>query len=190
MRKDFLDRVVALRPELCRQAARFIGKQTQLGTPEDFVQDTIVTALQTAHQYEDDNLAGWLVTILDHHIRNARRRVRVRTSVPLMRPASAANGNEAGEVMIELPVAATQDLTIELEDVLAVLQTLSPADQEVIRLYRIEGLPHEEIAERLGVAPGTVHSRLSRATARLRAACEATPGVPEEPLPPAYGRAA
>lgn len=189
MREDFLDRVVALRPELCRQAARFIGKQTQLGAPEDFVQDTIVTALQTAHRYEDDNLAGWLVTILDRHIRNARRRVWVRTSVPLVQPDPTADGDEAGEVMIEFPVAATQDLTIEVEDVLSVLQTLPASDQEIIHLHRIDGMSHEEIAERLDVALGTIHSRLSRATARLRAACEAAPGVPEERRP-TYGRAA
>lgn len=190
MRQDFLDRVVALRPALCRQAARFIGKQTQLGTPEDFVQDTIVTALQTAHRYQDDNLFGWLVSILDGHVCNARRRVWVRTSVPLMQPGLTADGDDGGEVMVEFPVAATQDLTIEVEDVLAVLQTLPASDQEIIHLHRINGMSHEEIAARLNVAIGTIHSRLSRATARLRAACEAAPGVPEQPLRSDYGRAA
>ncbi len=190
MREDFLDRLVALRPALCRQAVSLIGARTQLGTPEDFVQDTIVTALQLTHRYEDDNLFGWLVTILDGHIRNAGRRAWVRTSVPLMQSNSTADGSEGDETMIEFPVAATQDLSVELDDVLAVLQTLPAADQEIIRLHRIDGMSHEEIAEHLDVALGTIHSRLSRATAKLRAACEAAPGVSEESLQPTYGRAA
>jgi RNA polymerase sigma-70 factor (ECF subfamily) len=180
MREDFLDRLVALRPALCRQAVRLIGGRTQLGTPEDFAQDTMVTALQIGHRYDEDNLFGWLLAILDGHIRNASRRAWVRTSVPLMQSNTAADGDDGGETMIEVPVAATQDLSVEVDDVLAVLQTLPEADQEIIRLHRLDGLSHEEIAERLGVAPGTIHSRLSRATAKLRAACEAAPEDPQE----------
>jgi RNA polymerase sigma-70 factor (ECF subfamily) len=190
MHQDFLDRVVALRPALCRQAGKLIGAQTQLGAPEDFVQDTIVTALQTAHRYEDDNLFGWLVAILVGHIRNASRRVRRQASVPLMQPSATADGSEGDETMIEVPVAATQDFTVELDDVLAVLQTLPAADQEIIWLSRFDGLSHEEIAERLSVQLGTAYSRLSRATARLRAACEATSGIPDAPVHSTCGRAA
>jgi RNA polymerase sigma-70 factor (ECF subfamily) len=89
--------------------------------------------------------------------------------------------------MIEVPVAASQDSTVELDDVLAVLQTLPEADQEIIRLSRFEGLSHEQIAEQLNVQLGTAYSRLSRATAKLRAACEGAPEDSEEdvrgPLP-------
>jgi RNA polymerase sigma-70 factor (ECF subfamily) len=187
MREDFLDRLVALRPALCRQAVRLIGGRTQLGTPEDFVQDTMVTALRVGHRYDEDNLFGWLLAILDGHIRNASRRAWVRRSVPLMQSNATADGDEGGETMIEVPVAASQDSTIELDDVLAVLQTLPEADQEIIRLSRFDGLSHEEIAEQLNVQLGTAYSRLSRATAKLRAACEAAPEDPQEavrgPLP-------
>lgn len=190
MREDFLDRLVALRPALCRQAVTIIGARTQLGTPEDFVQDTIVTALQIAHRYDEDNLFGWLLAILDSHIRNASRRAWVRTSVPLMQSNATVDGDEGDETMIEFPVAATQDLSVELDDVLAVLQTLPAADQEIIRLSRFDDLSHEEIAEHLDVQLGTVYSRLSRATARLRVAYEAAPDASERPLRPTCGRAA
>jgi len=59
-----IDRIVELRPVLRRRAALLIGGRSQIGTPDDFVQDTIVTALQGLHRFEDDNLTGWLVTIL------------------------------------------------------------------------------------------------------------------------------
>jgi RNA polymerase sigma-70 factor (ECF subfamily) len=52
---------------------------------------------------------------------------------------------------------------------------LSAADQEIIWLARVEELPQEQIATRLSLPLGTVHARLSRATARLRAAYEAEP---------------
>jgi RNA polymerase sigma-70 factor (ECF subfamily) len=73
--------------------------------------------------------------------------------------------------MIEVPVAATQDLSVEVRDVLAALQTLPAIDQEIIRLSRLADLTQDEIAARLAMPPGTLASRLSRATARLRSVC-------------------
>lgn len=184
---DLLNRIVALRPALRRQAAFLIGHRTEIGSPDDLVQDTLVTALQNGHRFEDDNLSGWLLAILHGHVRNARRRAHVRTSVPLPGPDDAADG-DAGAAM-EFPVAATQEQPLHLDDVMTVLRTLPAADQEIIWLARVDGLSQDEIAARLDMPLGTVYSRLSRATARLRAACEAEPQpAPARPL--SYGRAA
>lgn len=49
----------------------------------------------------------------------------------------------------------------------AALLTLSTADQQVITLCILHDLSEAEAATALGVAPGTVKSRLSRAKARL-----------------------
>ncbi|MDB5634100.1 MAG: polymerase, sigma-24 subunit, subfamily [Tardiphaga sp.] len=168
---EFIERIMALRPALRRQAAFLIGKRTQIGSPDDFLQDTIITALKGADRFADDNMSGWLMAILHGHVRNARRRAHVRTSVPLS-PAGTADGDAD---MIEVPVAATQELKLDVDDALAALRTLPAADQEIICLARIEELSHEEIAARLGLPLGTLHARLSRATARLRAAYEAEP---------------
>jgi RNA polymerase sigma-70 factor (ECF subfamily) len=183
---DFIDRIVALRPVLRRQAAYLIGRRTEIGTPDDFVQDALVTALQIGHRFEDDNLAGWLLAILDGHIRNARRRAHVRTSVPLPGPGDVVN-DEAG--LMEFPIAATQEQPLHLDDAMTALRTLSTADQEIIWLARVEGLSQDAIAAQLNLPLGTIYSRLSRATARLRAACEAEP-QPEAARPLAYRRAA
>lgn len=168
---EYIERIMALRPALRRQAAFLIGKRTQIGSPDDFLQDTIITALKGADRFADDNMSGWLMAILHGHVRNARRRAHVRTSVPLS-PAGTADGDAD---MIEVPVAATQELKLDVDDALAALRTLPAADQEIIWLARIEELSHEEIAARLGLPLGTLHARLSRATARLRAAYEAEP---------------
>ncbi|MGN8048485.1 RNA polymerase sigma factor [Curtobacterium sp. 22159] len=55
------------------------------------------------------------------------------------------------------------------------LRTLAHRDQEIITLSVLEGYSEREIAATLGIAPGTVKSRLSRARARLAAAL--TPGT-------------
>lgn len=171
---EFLDSIVALRPELLRQAAFLIGKQTEIGPPDDFVQDTLATALLHIDRFEDGNLSGWLIAILHNHIRNARRRQR---RSPMS--GSLLKMTDGGETeIIDFPVDATQELTLELEDVMAALRTLSAADQEVIWLARVEELSPAEIAGRLCVHIGTVYTRLSRATTNLRAAYEAVPAAP------------
>lgn len=169
---EFVDRVMALRPALLRNAAFLIG-QRPLGSPEDYVQDTLVTALSCADRYQEGSLSGWLTAILHGHIRNARRRARVRTSM-LMPPPGTVDGNSE---VIDVPIAASQELRLDLDDVMAALRTLSSADQEIIWLARIEGLLPEEIAAQLGMQLSTVYSRLSRATTKLRAAYDADPAA-------------
>ncbi|UZE46942.1 sigma-70 family RNA polymerase sigma factor [Rhodopseudomonas sp. P2A-2r] len=168
---EFIDRIMAERPALRRRAAFLIGSRAQIGSPDDFLQDTIITALQSADRVVDDNLGGWLMALLHNHIRNARRRAHVHTSVPLV-TTDAGDPDE-----IEVPVAASQEFMLDVDDAMRALRTLSAADQEIIWLARIEELPNEEIATRLGLPLATLYSRLSRATARLRAAYAAEPAA-------------
>ncbi len=55
------------------------------------------------------------------------------------------------------------------EDVLPILQKLSPAYRVVFNLYVMEDFKHEEIAEMLGISVGTSRSNLVRAKETLRA---------------------
>lgn len=55
------------------------------------------------------------------------------------------------------------------EDVLPILQKLSPAYRVVFNLYIMEGYSHQEIAELLGIDARTSRSNLVRATQNLRA---------------------
>ena len=47
------------------------------------------------------------------------------------------------------------------------LAQLPPEEQELVRLQHLEGFPQSQVAERLGVALGTVKSRSFRAHRRL-----------------------
>ncbi|MGX7743406.1 RNA polymerase sigma factor [Rhodopseudomonas parapalustris] len=184
---QFLERIVALRPTLERHAAFLIGGRTQLGSPEDFVQDTMVTALRIADRFEDDNLSGWLLAILHGHIRNARRSARVRTSVPLK---LAGSEDDDAAARFDQAIAPSQEQKVEFDKVMAIIGTLSEADQEIIWLARIEGLSHDEISARLSLPISTSHKRLHSATARLRAAYEAEPVPLKQRNYPARHRAA
>jgi RNA polymerase sigma-70 factor (ECF subfamily) len=55
------------------------------------------------------------------------------------------------------------------DELIALVQQLSPAYRAVFNLYVIDGYSHEEIAERLGIAEGTSKSNLARARMHLRA---------------------
>jgi DNA-directed RNA polymerase specialized sigma24 family protein len=168
---DLIDRIVALRPTLRRHAAFLIGKRTHIGSPDDLLQDTIVTALQSLDHYADDNLSGWLMAILEGPCPEREPPCPCPDFGAACPPGAAAGGAD----MMDFPVAATQELRLEVNDVVDALRKLSAADQEIIWLARVDELSHEQIAERLRVPLGTLHSRLSRATARLRDAYEAGP---------------
>ena len=53
------------------------------------------------------------------------------------------------------------------------LSSLGERDREIIALHDLESLTYPEIAERLGIAEGTVKSRLHRARGKLRRALAA-----------------
>ncbi|NQX40904.1 RNA polymerase sigma-70 factor, ECF subfamily [Pedobacter steynii] len=54
------------------------------------------------------------------------------------------------------------------DDLLSLIQTLSPAYRIVFNLYAIDGYSHEEIAETLNISTGTSKSNLFRARQKLQ----------------------
>lgn len=54
------------------------------------------------------------------------------------------------------------------EELVALIQTLTPRYRMVFNLYAIEGYSHQEIGEELGISIGTSKSNLSRARAILQ----------------------
>ncbi len=54
------------------------------------------------------------------------------------------------------------------EDLIELIQQLTPAYRTVFNLYVIDGFSHEEIAQKLGISEGTSKSNLARARENLR----------------------
>jgi RNA polymerase sigma-70 factor (ECF subfamily) len=78
------------------------------------------------------------------------------------------------------PAADTFDAEQQLsyQELIRLVQGLSPAYRAVFNLYVIDGYTHEEIAAELGIAVGTSKSNLAKARANLREALKKT-GIDE-----------
>ncbi|MEX0994152.1 MAG: RNA polymerase sigma factor [Balneolaceae bacterium] len=61
---------------------------------------------------------------------------------------------------------------ISYQEIIEMVQQLTPAYRTVFNLHVIEGFTHEEIAERLGIAVGTSKSNLAKAKKNLRVILE------------------
>jgi RNA polymerase sigma-70 factor (ECF subfamily) len=113
-------------------------------------------------EIEGERALPWLLGVSTNVVRNHRRALRrYRAALRRIPPPDAA------------PDPA-EDLAPRLDDqrrmraVLDALAGLSPLDRDVLSLVVWSGLSYEEAAAALGVAVGTVRSRLARARARLR----------------------
>ena len=57
---------------------------------------------------------------------------------------------------------------LKTEDILKLVQQLSPAYKAVFNMYVIDGLSHKEVAEELGISIGTSKSNLAKAKQNLK----------------------
>lgn len=132
---------------------------------EDAVQQCFVNAWRQARRYDDRRPMGpWLCQIA----RNA--------AVDLVR--REARARRIHERSIMEPVTPTSDHFDLLHRqttagaVREVLASLEHADRELLRLLFYEELPQREVAERLGIAVGTVKSRAHRLLRKLSISVE------------------
>ena len=73
-----------------------------------------------------------------------------------------------GGVVWQIPVRPTQEMRVELIEIMREIERLPVEQREMLRLAAVEELRYEEIATVLAIPDGTVMSRLSRARATLR----------------------
>jgi RNA polymerase sigma-70 factor (ECF subfamily) len=124
---------------------------------EDAVQDAFERAFRKLSSYDDTRpFAPWLYRIV------------VNRSLNLVTRAPAT---------VELTEAEHQAVgpSCERLDLVAALQSLEPDKRVVVLMRVVLGYSPPETAEALGVAVGTVHSRLSRALDELRELLQGAP---------------
>ncbi|MDH4111083.1 MAG: sigma-70 family RNA polymerase sigma factor [Actinomycetota bacterium] len=133
------------------------------GEAEDAVQDAFVKAYYALPRFRPGApFRPWILRIVANEARNRSRSARRRDGLAMRVAAS-----EPGQVMPS-PEGAVLDRT-EAEALVLALERLPERDRHVLALRYLLELSEAETAEVLGVRPGTVKSRLSRALARLRA---------------------
>lgn len=144
---------------LCGLAALLVDDR---GTAEEVVQDCFERLHRSWGSLRDPSAA---VAYLDRSVVNqARSRLRRRFTERSYRPPEAGTS----------PSAETEAVDArQRDDLVAAVRMLSPRQREVIVLRYYLDLSEEQIAQWLGVSPGSVKTHASRATAALQKRMEA-----------------
>jgi RNA polymerase sigma factor (sigma-70 family) len=128
----------------------------------DALMDTFAAALGSLHRFDPswDSALPWLLGIAERMVRRHRRREALRLRTLAWLP-TARDHDRWAEVDDRLDAPAT------LRVLGRAIRDLPEAQRQVLVLRVVGGLDYDQIARMLGVAPGTVASRLKRARDRL-----------------------
>lgn len=123
-----------------------------LGDAEEVVQEAFARGYGRLRTLEAvDNCEAWLTTVAINLARRRLRRHRIGAALSGQRPIDTEPA----------------DYRIRRLDLFDALLRLPDQQREAVVLHHLADLPLDEIAERLGVAVGTVKSRLSRGRTAL-----------------------
>ncbi|MFT7588756.1 MAG: RNA polymerase sigma factor (sigma-70 family) [Limisphaerales bacterium] len=119
---------------------------------EDLLQDGFVKVFRNIESFRaEGSFEGWLRRIfVNTAIEKHRRKHHL---YPLL---------EVADSDIELHDESALN-NLAAQDLMKLINSLSPGYRTVFNLYAIEGYPHKEIAEQLGISEGTSKSQLARA---------------------------
>jgi RNA polymerase sigma-70 factor, ECF subfamily len=133
-----------------------------LGTSEldDVVEETLIVAWRQLDRIPSAAPAPYLIGIGRNVLRNAQRAARRRT-------------NYEGQVRPSGVMASAEDEVVGDQSVRQALETLRPADREVLTLAAWDGLDVEALASVLHIGVNAAAVRLSRAERRFREALAA-----------------
>jgi RNA polymerase sigma-70 factor, ECF subfamily len=175
-RRSGFDRQVAAAKTGDRQAFEELVRQTYLDTytlalrltgneedARDVVQDTYLRAWKGIGRFRGDaQFTTWLYRITANTASTAVHRRRRRRTEPLddLRDLE----DRRPEVRPEAAAESAADLAL----VAAALDSLAPKLRAVVVLKDVYGLPHEAIAEELGISVTAAKVRLHRGRKRLR----------------------
>ncbi|WP_421736728.1 sigma-70 family RNA polymerase sigma factor [Caulobacter sp.] len=153
--RDFQRDLIALIPHMRAFARSLCGNPADA---DDLAQDAVAKAWKSRDSFQPGtNLKAWTFMILRNQFYSDKRRSW--RSQPLDQ-----------EVAERTLVAHTNaDDALELDDVRQALAMLPDTQREALIMVGAGGFSYEEAAEVMGVAVGTVKSRVSRARADLQA---------------------
>ena len=153
---------------LYRYAYRRVGGEHA----EDVVAETFAVAFRRRHTYDRsrEDARPWLYGIATREMSRGRRaeeaRLRAWARSDVGRPEEPLADQVADRVSAH---AARPELA-------EALRRLSPGDRDVLLLAAWGDITQEQIAQTLGIRPGTARSRLHRARRQVRAALGAAVG--------------
>jgi RNA polymerase sigma factor (sigma-70 family) len=158
------DRFTVIFDRYFGQVHAYVARRLGTDIADDLAAETFLIAFRQRERFDRRNgvVRAWLYGIATNLIRRHRRDEvrawRALAKVPLPVPASAPEDRITAQVTAQ---GASRDLA-------AALATLNAKDREVLLLVALGDLTYDEVAAALGIAYGTVCSRLSRARRTLR----------------------
>lgn len=135
-------------------ALLYCSKETEA---REVLNDAFIKVFSSIERYDDaHNFTSWLRTIV------------VRTAINHYH--KHLNDPEFQDMTEGLDLSVEDDYLSKMaaEEVVALIQKLSPAYRITLNLFAIEGHTHLEIAEILGISVGASKSNLSKARAKLK----------------------
>ncbi|WP_410562692.1 RNA polymerase sigma factor [Amycolatopsis sp. cmx-4-61] len=142
-------------PDIHRYVAGRLGAQAA----EDVAAETFLVAFDRRKTFDPTRgeLRAWLFGIATNLVsRHRRKEARHYRALSRLDPREAAEGHESR--VVDSVVAAR---------VGKALSRLSAGERDVLLLVALGDLGYAEVAEALGISPGTVGSRLNRARKKL-----------------------
>lgn len=122
---------------------------------QDILQDSFIKVFTKLHTYQfTGSFEGWL------------KRIATNTSIEYYR--KKINTDEVDEIVFNPYLSVDSDKSLEVEELLKMIQELPEGYRMIFNLYAIDGFTHSEIAQKLGISEGTSKSQLSRARAHLQ----------------------
>lgn len=147
---------------------------------DDLTQDSFLKIIKGLHTFDGrSKFSTWVYRVVTNVCLSRLRSEKIRRHASL--EGMAASGDGSGESLtaadgFEQSREQNPSKRVQRDEdadlVLEALRTLEPDQRAVLLLCDCRGLPYEQIADVLGVAVGTVKSRLFRARAALREAVE------------------
>jgi len=132
----------------------------------DLTAETFARAWLSRRGFEDHrdgSLRPWLLGIARNVLRDSVRRDRVETAARERLGLPLDLATEDGYTAVEERLSPRVALT-------AALGGLSAPERDAVELRVLDGLPYEEVAERLGIQPAAARLRVSRGLRHLAAA--------------------
>jgi RNA polymerase sigma-70 factor (ECF subfamily) len=156
----------------------------------DLTQDAFVKVIQHINSFDGRaKFSTWLIRITMNVCLSRLRAEKVRRAASLDTLHDSSNNQTDSfqrfdfEQTKEPAAGSSVELHEDQERVLSALRLLEPDQRAVLILCDCRGLSYEQISEVLGVAVGTVKSRLFRARTALRDAVESLARKPEHSRP-------
>jgi RNA polymerase sigma-70 factor (ECF subfamily) len=157
----FSELMEELQPRLLGQALAFCGDNDRA---QDLVQETMIAAWKSLHRFDGScRFFTWLYVILLRQHQRALGWFSRRLPLATLEEQAAAKRYEPA---ISGEVGDTD--AAEMDLLRAMLTALPARHREVVRLRFYAEASEAEIAAALGIAPGTVKSRLHHGLTKLR----------------------